>query len=168
MSCPSEQILLTNVHIGNLQVFSARCHDAGKQVFVHVDMIGGFRPDRDGIRLLKNMYGVRGIFSHNSQILATAKKTGLVAIQRLLLMDSRSLERGLHILQDSRPDGIEVLPGVLAVRKATDIAAESGTTQLIAGGMIESGEQAKEVFDAGYQAITSSCKDLWNLRPTRA
>lgn len=159
--CSSPAILLSNAHIGNLEALSRKLHDEGKKVLVHTDLLGGFRPDREGIKLLRNMFHVDGIFSQNAQVVSAGHKQGMWAVQRLFLMDSRSLERSVEILKESRPDGVEVLPGVLAARYAESFAGTGRPYVSIAGGMVASREEAEQLFQAGYQAITSSNPQLW-------
>lgn len=162
LASPSPSILLTNTHIGNLAALSTRVRDSGKKVLVHADLIGGFRPDRDGLKLLRNMYRIDGVLSQNAQVVATSQKIGLWAVQRVFMMDSRSLERGLQILGESAPDGIEILPGTLALRYWDKFAPYARRSRLIAGGMITTRDDVVALFDRGYHAITASSPELWD------
>lgn len=161
IASPCPLVLLSNVHIGNLEALACRLREADKRVVVHADLLGGFRPDREGIKLLKNMYRLDGVFSQSSQVVSAAQKCGLWAVQRVFLMDSRSLERSLEILAESHPDGIEVLPGVLASRFSTLFARWDSAATLMAGGMIASADDADTLFARGYRAITASSTALW-------
>ncbi len=161
LKSPSPYILLSEVHIGNLQAFAAKCSAANKRVLVHADLIGGFKPDREGIKLLRNMYHVSGVLTQSSQVVIAAKRARLEAIQRVFIMDSRSLERGLSAIGETTPDGIEVLPGILASRYRSRFEPWSATSTLIAGGMVTSKEEARQLFACGYQAITASSPELW-------
>lgn len=157
----SPYVLLTNVHIGNLEALSQKCVSAGKQVLVHCDLIGGFKPDRDGVRLLKNMFGVTGVLTQSAQVLSYAQKSGMYGIFRVFIMDSRSLDKALQILGDARPDGIEVLPGALADRYWDLFEPFQDTTTLIAGGMIVTAKERDALFSRGYSALTASSPGLW-------
>lgn len=159
----SEYVLLSEVHIGNLEPLAARCADAGKKVLVHADLIGGFKADRDGIKLLRNMFHVDGVLSQSAHVVAAAKKAKMQAIQRVFIMDSRSLDRSLAALGEAHPDGIEVLPGALASRYYDVFDQWADTTALIAGGMVQTREEAEDLFDIGYEAITASTPELWRL-----
>lgn len=77
LSSPSPDVLLSNVHIGNLVSLSSRVHAMRKNVFVQSDLIGGFRADPDGILLLRNNFKVDGVFTSSHQTLALAKRTGM-------------------------------------------------------------------------------------------
>lgn len=78
-------LYLSNVHIGNLKSITQKCHQKNKLVIVHTKLIGGFKADQTGIKLLKNSFKVDGLFSTNPQTINLAKKEGLFAIQRLFL-----------------------------------------------------------------------------------
>lgn len=158
----SPYVLLTNVHIGNLESLAKRCIDSGKRVLVHCDLIGGFKPDREGVRLLKNMFGVSGVLTQSAQVVSFAQKTGMAGILRIFIMDSRSLEKGLQVLNDARPDGIEVLPGALANRYWELFEPFQDSTTLIAGGMIVTAKERDMLFDRGYTALTVSSPGLWD------
>ena len=161
INSPSPFVLLTNVHIGNLESLAKKCVEEGKKVLVHCDLIGVFKPDRDGIRLLKNMFGVSGVLTQSAQVVSFAQKAGMAGILRVFIMDSRSLEKGLQILEDARPDGIEVLPGALADRYWDLFEQFQDTTTLIAGGMIVTGKERDALFARGYSALTVSSPGLW-------
>lgn len=91
LSCQSEYVLLSEANIGNLQSLIGKCHQSGKKVLVHLELLGGFKPDQAGINLLKNYYKVDGVISSNLSALRYAKKEGLLTVYRVLLIDSRSL-----------------------------------------------------------------------------
>ncbi|MCF2705876.1 glycerol-3-phosphate responsive antiterminator [Arcanobacterium haemolyticum] len=161
LDAPAPCVLFTNVHIGNLADLARRVQERGKSVLVHADMIGGFRADREGIKLLRNMFRVDGILSQNSQVVTLAQKSGMWAVQRIFLMDSRSLEKGVQILREIQPHGIEVLPGALAAKYADVFRPWRSSGTLIAGGFITERTEVDELFGCGYQAITVSSPALW-------
>ncbi|WP_277034481.1 glycerol-3-phosphate responsive antiterminator [Propionimicrobium lymphophilum] len=164
-SCP--YVLLTNVHVGNLAGLAKRVIEAEKRPMVHVDLIGGFRPDRDGIRLLKNMYKIAGIFTQSSQVVDIAKKASLKAIQRVFMLDSRFFENGMRSVHDSKPDGVEFLPGLVAGQNWAKIRHLKKSMTLIAGGMIETRKDATDLLSVGFNAITTSDVDLWNYEEAK-
>ncbi len=91
LSCQSEYVLLSEANIGNLQSLIGKCHQSGKKVLVHLELLGGFKPDQAGINLLKNYYKVDGVISSNLSALRYAKKEGLLTVYRVLLIDSHRL-----------------------------------------------------------------------------
>ena len=84
---------------------------------------------------------------------------GVLAIQRLFLIDSGAIDTSVELARRSQPDLIEVLPGLLPqwireVRKRTGVP-------VIAGGLIRSREEAEAALDAGAAAVTTSRPELW-------
>lgn len=161
LESPSPFLLLTNTHIGNLEALVGRLARADKLALVHADMIGGFRSDTEGMKLLKNMFKVYGVISQNQQVTSTAKKAGLWAIQRILLVDSRSLDQAHRIIEQTKPDGVELLPGSVAARFYSALYDPQSAPTMIAGGMVDTREEAAHLFNTGFQAITTSSQDLW-------
>lgn len=74
LACASEYVLLSEANIGNLQSLIGKCHQSGKKVLIHLELLGGFKPDQAGISLLKNYYKVDGVISSNLSALRYAKK----------------------------------------------------------------------------------------------
>ncbi len=74
LSCQSEYVLLSEANIGNLQSLIGKCHQSGKKVLVHLELLGGFKPDQAGINLLKIITGLMVLFLPISPRYATQKK----------------------------------------------------------------------------------------------
>lgn len=160
---PSEYILLSEVNIGNLKEISAICRKAKKKVLVSVDVLGGFKGDKIGVKLLKNLFQIDGVVSTNVQVLRMAKQEGLLTVYRLFMIDSRSLTRAAQILKQGDFDCVEVLPGEYAYQKVDIIKKHlSSDVQLIASGFIETQEIADKILSKDFIAVTSSQTKLWN------
>ena len=157
----SEFILLSEVSIGNLKELTDVCHKAGKKVLVHVDLIGGFKGDKEGIQLLKTLFKVDGVTSTNVTVLRQAKQRGLYTIYRLFMIDSRSLDRSIHLLKNEAFDCVEVLPGEYALQKESVIKKHVGSADLIAGGFIATKELAQKILQGSFMGVTTSEPDIW-------
>lgn len=157
----SKVMFLSEVHIGNLQLLSNRCHSKDKIVLVNTDLIGGLSTDQTGIKLLKNFFKVDGIISSNSMCVNISKSIGLYAIQRFFLIDSRGVESGLKALKNSRCDAIEVLPGPLATKFKEKISRVRDVP-LLGGGFINNKGTVFDIYKAGFGGVTTSTKELWN------
>jgi len=83
-------------------------------VFLHMDLIKGIGRDKEGIIYLAKKKLCNGIVTTKSNLINIAKKEGLVAIQRLFLLDSAALKTGEQILKHNQPDAVEILPGIAA------------------------------------------------------
>lgn len=163
----SKFVLLSNANIGNLAELTKVCHQQGKKVLVSADLIGGFKGDREGIQLLKNLFKVDGVASNNVQILRIAKKNGLYTIYRLFMIDSRSLEHSKFIVKEENFDCVEILPGEYAYQKSADLAQNFVGKQMIAGGFISSRDLAEKILSNNYfMGITSSESSLWTREET--
>lgn len=157
----SEYLLLSEVHIGNLQDLTKKCHQLNKKVLVHLDLIEGLAKDAKGVKWLKEMYKVDGVISPNIRILNSAKKMGLICIYRVFLLDSRSLDQALTSLKHLDLDGVEVLPGIFAINFIEEFLNVNTKIPLLAGGFLNTQQKIDCVFEAGFNAVTTSNKELW-------
>lgn len=163
LSCQSEYVLLSEANIGNLQSLIGKCHQSGKKVLVHLELLGGFKPDQAGINLLKNYYKVDGVISSNLSALRYPKKEGLLTVYRVLLIDSRSLDQSLDIVKHSPPDAIEILPAEYACQCLELISRnlKGFDVVFIAGGFVKRKYLVDKIFHAGFKGITTSEPGLW-------
>jgi len=85
---------------------------------------------------------------------------GVLAIQRLFLIDSGAIDTSVELARRSQPDLIEVLPGLLPqwIREVKDRTG----VPVIAGGLIRTREEAAAALEAGAAAVTTSRPDLWD------
>ncbi len=137
-------------------------HEAGKQLYLHIDLAHGIGKDESGFRYLSRV-GVDGIISTKSNLIKLAREGGLRTVQRFFIVDSRSVETTLESLRSSHPDMMEVMPGVSSktirrLRAYTDIP-------IIAGGLIETVDEVNEALNAGAAAVSTGQQSLWSLLP---
>jgi glycerol uptake operon antiterminator len=151
-----------------LQDSVARAHAEGRLIFSHVDLIKGVGRDEAGVRFLAKHVGVDGILTTRSNLISPAKREGLIAIQRLFVLDSESLEAGLPTVEKAGPDAVEVLPGVILPAIAQELAAHGALPPLIAGGLIRSLAHVEAVLRAGAVAVSTSEPGLWGYRKAEA
>jgi glycerol uptake operon antiterminator len=83
-----------------------------------------------------------------------------LAIQRLFLLDSSALEKSYTLLERTRPDFIEVLPGIMP-HIIKEVRERSGIP-IFAGGLIRSVSEVELALEAGATAVTTSNKELWD------
>ncbi|WP_081841479.1 glycerol-3-phosphate responsive antiterminator [Alicyclobacillus macrosporangiidus] len=137
-----------------------RLHAAGKLSFVHLDLMTGIARDTSGIRYLAETIGVDGVVTTRTSLIAAAKQHGLIAVQRTFILDSVSIDQTLKMLQDSRPDAIEVLPG-LVIPHVMHLLKPSRHTPIIAGGLLSTPEHVRSVLTAGCIGASTSSRILW-------
>ncbi|MDQ0208355.1 glycerol-3-phosphate responsive antiterminator [Alkalicoccobacillus murimartini] len=152
-------IVMLDLHISQLVGVAKYAKEHNKKLLLHADMIQGLKSDKYAAEFLCQNLRPAGLISTRAEVLKTAKKNGLIAVQRLFLLDTIALETSYKLAEKVEPDLIEVLPGVVPeliskVQKATGIS-------VIAGGLIENEQDIKNALDAGAHAITTSRKPLW-------
>lgn len=160
LNCASNIVLLSEVHIGNLQYLTKQCHERNKIVFVNIDLVGGLAADQMGIKLLKDLFKVDGVVSSNTMSINLSKSIGLHTIQRFFLIDSRGFDSGLKALKATRSDAIEVLPGLFSFDFKDDIKAVRDVP-IITGGFIKEKSVIDKAYKAGFIGVSTSDKNLW-------
>ena len=137
-----------------------RIHDEGKFVAVHLDLIAGLRADRAGVAWLARS-GVDAIISSHGQLMPAIKQEGVIAIQRLLLVRQNQMHAAVAAISRSRPDIVEVLPGVIL----PDIVhlLPKFNVPLLAGGFIRTEAEARAAVAAGAVGVTTSWPPLWDV-----
>ena len=149
---------LLNSEILTLEGQLREAHDAGKQVFLHLDFADGIGRDQSGIRYLSRL-GVDGIISTRTNLIRLARECGLRTVQRFFIVDSHSVATAVESIRSARPDMIEIMPGVLP--KIVRSFRETVRVPIIAGGLIETVEDADQAFSAGASAISTARTSLW-------
>jgi glycerol uptake operon antiterminator len=152
-------VILLDSHVAQLQNLMDMAREARKRVIIHADLVQGLKPDEAGAQFLCQSIRPAGVISTHSTVIQVAKKRGLLAIQRIFLLDSHSLETSFRVLTTSRPDVIEVLPGVIPdvlreVKQRTNLP-------ILAGGFIRTKQDILRALQAGADAITTSKRTLW-------
>ena len=146
--------------IFNLPQIIKECKKHNKLVFLHMDLIKGIGRDKEGIIYLARKELCNGIVSTKSNLITAAKKEGLIAIQRLFLLDSAALKTGEQLLKNNQPDAVEILPGIAAPYFIEHVYKEL-LCPIIAGGLISDKIEIEKLFQKGILAISTSRKELW-------
>jgi len=135
-----------------------KAHESGKKLFIHIDLATGIGKDKSGIQFAKNAE-VDGIISTRVNIIKLAREIGIFTVQRFFIVDSHSIDTTIDAVKSSKPDMIEVMPGVLGkiiedLKKRTDIP-------IIAGGLIETEQEIEDAIRHGAFAVSTGKKELW-------
>ncbi|WP_026688890.1 glycerol-3-phosphate responsive antiterminator [Alteribacter aurantiacus] len=159
LESPYQTIILLESHVGQLRSIVTTAKRANKQLFIHADLVHGLKSDDYGADFLCQDIKVDGLISTRKNMVLKAKKQGISAIQRLFLLDSLALEASYKKIELTKPDYIEVLPGVVPnlIEEITD------RTQIpvIAGGLVRTYSDVETALKAGASSVTTSNKDLW-------
>ena len=153
-------IFLLAGDIGKLTDQVNEIHAAGKWCFVHLDLMHGLRPDLAGIQYIAEQVRPEGIISTRPACIRWARQAGLMAIQRIFLLDSTAIQDGCESIAKAQPDLVEVLPGI--ADKAVHMAAEAFKVPLIAGGLIIDKDSVYAALRAGALAVSTGTAALWH------
>jgi len=132
-------------------------------VMLHIDLLAGLASDEAGLRFIAGFKRISGIITVRSHIIAPAHRLGLACILRLFLQDGRAVERGLHIIEQSTPDLVELIPGVAAIEMASKFAAVP--IPRIAGGLVRTADLVHRILASGCRAVSTSNTALWKKFP---
>ena len=159
LTTPYKYIVILDIHIGQLKSVVSLAKQHGKKVFLHVDLIHGLQSDGHAAEFLCQEYKPDGLLSTKSNVILKAKQKGVIAIQGIFLIDSGAMEKSFFLLEKTKPDYIEVLPGALT-NVIGEVKERTGIP-ILAGGFIRTVEDVDAALNAGATAITTSDKDLW-------
>ncbi|WP_459764664.1 glycerol-3-phosphate responsive antiterminator [Alkaliphilus crotonatoxidans] len=158
---PSEIIFLLTGNILNLKEIVKRVKDRGMDIYIHLDLMDGFSKDAIALKYIHEHIRPDGIITTKSNLIKLAKDMKIFAIQRLFILDSLSLDTAIKTIQMTRPDAIEILPGVMP-KIVRQISRETNTP-VIAGGLIIDKEDVIETLKAGAMGVSTSKEQVWEL-----
>lgn len=107
------------------------------------------------------MMGVDGIITTRSNIIKYAREFEVVALQRFFIIDSKSISTTVETLNSSKANMIEIMPGNNP--KAVKRLREKINVPIIAGGLIETKEEALEILKSGATAVSTGACELWQI-----
>ncbi len=149
-----------DTHIGQLKSIYSTANKHKKKMFLHADLIQGLKNDEYATEYLCQEIKPFGLISTRTSVILKAKQKGVLAIQRIFLLDTNALEKSYALLEKTQPDFIEVLPG--AMPKIIAEVYERTKIPILAGGLIRTVTDVEQAIKAGATAITTSNQDLWN------
>lgn len=154
-----EYIVLLEVHISNVKNLIETANKQDKKVLVHADLIQGLKTDDYGADFICHDLKPAGIISTRTSMVAKAKSKGLIAIQRTFLLDTIALEKSYTLIDRTKPDFIEVLPGIIP--EMIDEVKERTGIEVISGGLIRTPAQVEKALEYGAVAVTTSDPMIW-------
>lgn len=156
-----EFCIVIDFHIGQLNAISAMAERARKNIIVHVDLTKGLSKDEYAAIYLCQNIKPAGLISTHSSVIQVAKKKNKIAIQRIFLIDGQSLEKSYRLIENSKPDYVEVLPGIMP--RMISKMKEKVKIPIITGGLITTAEDIDAAIKAGAIAVTTSNRELWKI-----
>lgn len=160
-ACRSEwpAIFLLTGDLLTVEHYVGQALRAGKQVFLHVDFIMGLGGDPIVMKYIAEKVRPTGIISTKSHFVKHAKRNGLMAIQRLFLIDTGALQHGIQNIEQSGPDAVEIMPGLIP-RVIRELKSRVNVP-IIAGGLIRDHSEIHTALEAGAMAVSMGDKRLW-------
>lgn len=156
--------LIVFILYGNIMNIGECCRkliDAGKKVFIHVDMIEGLRADKAGIEFIKIYANPCGILSTKPSNIKFANQLQMYTIQRIFAIDTHSLKTGVKSIHETCPNAVEIMPGIASM--IIKLIQKDVKVPIIASGLIDSKKDVMQSISAGAIAISTSSKELWEL-----
>lgn len=164
LKSPLDTCILMDMHINQLPAMLRAARGAGKRVFLHADLLHGIAADEYGCEYICQQLKADGVISTKSRVLETARRNHTATILRLFLIDTKSLDKGVALIDSLQPDYVELLPG-LACEVIPDLknrlrAKGAPEISLLCGGLIRTPEQIRRCLKAGAHAVTLSDQRL--------
>lgn len=141
-----------------------RIKAAGKKAMVHIDLIAGLSAKEISVEFIARQTRADGIITTKPVLVRRAKELGIFAVLRFFVIDSLALKNIENLEMQcgtSRPDFIEVLPGVMP--KVLGRIAKVSRIPMIAGGLITEKEDVIAALSVGAIAVSSTNQDVWKL-----
>ena len=141
-----------------------RIKAAGKKAMVHIDLIAGLSAKEISVEFIARQTRADGIITTKPALVRRAKDLGIFAVLRFFVIDSLALKNIENLEMQcgtSRPDFIEVLPGVMP--KVLGRIAKVSRIPMIAGGLITEKEDVIAALSVGAIAVSSTNQDVWKL-----
>lgn len=160
IASPYQYLVLLDSHVGQVKGAVDEASRHGKKMLIHADLIEGLKNDEYAAEFLCQHVRPAGIISTRSIVIQKTKQNGLIAIQRLFLLDTNALEKSIALVGRTKPDYIEVLPGIMP--HMIKEVYERTETPILAGGLIRTKDDVELALSAGADAVTTSRRDLWN------
>lgn len=163
LEAPIQTVFLLHANLVELEraVHLLRAH--GKRVFIHFDMVEGLATTPAGLEHLVSLFPFDGVITTRGAVIQKGKKLGLVTIQRIFMIDSRSISTAVSLVEKYHPDAIEIMPGLL--EKAIKSIHERVDPLIITGGMLSTSEEVETMLLTPASAISASSPALWKPRP---
>ncbi len=158
---PCQIIFLLTANILNLKDIVDKVKRANIDIYVHIDLVDGLSKDTVALKYISEKIRPDGIISTKSNLIKKAKSMNMFAIQRLFMLDSLSLQTGINSVLSTKPDAIEIMPGIIPniikeVHKKTNIS-------VIAGGLISKKDDVIGCLKAGAVGISTSKEIIWDM-----
>jgi glycerol uptake operon antiterminator len=130
-----EVLFILDGDVSSIGDVVSRIKKANKLGLLHIDLITGLAKDESAVKFLSRSVKADGIVSTRANLISKAKNEGLLAVQRIFLLDSASFDTGIKMVHQSGCDAVEVMPGIVFSELAGRLI-QSVRAPFIAGGLV--------------------------------
>ena len=159
LKSPVEVIFLLQSDIMNVEKIVSVVKSVNKKIFLHVDFLSGLSSDAKAMEYVAKKVKPSGIISTRPSTIRSASQFGLFAIQRVFILDSRSVKTAIASVESAQPDMVEIMPGIM--HSVTANIVKQISVPVIAGGLVSQPEDVKMAIEAGAVAISTGSSELW-------
>lgn len=153
-------LLTGNISVIKRYVELLKEHD--RFVFLHLEKIKGISYDKEGLKLIAKFVKPTGIVTTKSSLIQLAKKEGLIAIQRLFLVDTDAVANGLKVVEEIQPDALEIMPALIP--EMIEKLKVKTSCPLITGGLIQNQRHIDQALQSGAVAVSTGRNWLWKTQ----
>ncbi len=153
-------LLTGNISVIKKYVELLKKHD--RFVFLHLEKIKGISYDKEGLKFIAKFVKPTGIVTTKSSLIQLAKKEGLIAIQRLFLVDTDAVANGLKVVEEIQPDALEVMPALIP--EMIEKLKLKTSCPLITGGLIQNQQHIDQALQSGAVAVSTGKNWLWKTQ----
>ena len=139
-----------------------KAKEAGKLIFIHVDLLDGFSKDATALKYISSEICPDGIISTKNNLLKLAKSLGLLTVQRVFIIDSLSIETAVKASQMINPDAIEIMPGIMP--RIIGQLSSTLDVPVIVGGLVSHEDEARVAVECGALGVSTSAKEIWRMK----
>jgi glycerol uptake operon antiterminator len=161
IKAPTEIIFLLRGSILDIKDTVDKVKSSGKEVYLHLDLLDGFSKDQHALRYIKSNINPDGIITTKSSLIKVAKEMNFFTIQRLFILDSLSVQSGINSVLTTKPDAVEILPGI--IYKITAEFYKKTKIPIINGGLITSKEEVIKSLASGAVGISTTNEKVWYM-----
>jgi glycerol uptake operon antiterminator len=161
MASPCKVLFLLKGDICTVERIVKQARNAGKSIYLHLDLIDGFGKDKYALQYIKERVIPNGIITTRASLIKIAKELNITVIQRIFLIDNLSFETGVQSLRQIKPDAVEILPGIMP--SITQKMCQLIAIPVITGGLINEKKDIINSLKAGAVGVSTSSAKMWTL-----
>jgi glycerol uptake operon antiterminator len=162
LASPCKIMFLLTGNICTIEEIVKRARDAGKCIYIHIDLIEGFGKDKYALSYIKQRVTPEGIITTKASLIKIAKDLNMAVIQRVFLIDNLSFKTGIQAIRQVKPDAVELLPGIMPA--VTEKMCRATSIPIITGGLVNSRQDIKNSLKAGAIGVSTSSPEMWQFQ----